>query len=59
MESVLLWLWVDSHKPYQKSIREHIQATKRDIKEEKTIQQIEWMKWEDQEPDLRLIKEAR
>jgi hypothetical protein len=59
MESVLVWLWVDSHSPYQKSLRERVKEAKHEIKEIKAIQRIEWMKWEAQKPDLALIREAR
>lgn len=59
MESVLVWLWVDSDKPYTKSVKERMRDAKRDIEEEKAIQRIEWMKWEARNPDLKLIQAAR
>jgi hypothetical protein len=59
MESVLVWLWVDSHKPHRKSIRERMGDAREAIQEEKSIQRIEWMKWESRKPDLKLIREAR
>jgi hypothetical protein len=59
METTLVWLWTSSHEPYQKSIRQRMQEAKREIKEEKAIQRIEWMKWEARKPDLSLIRKAR
>lgn len=59
METVLVWLWVDSNKPYQKTIRERMKDAKKEIQEEKSIQRIEWLRWEAKKPDLSLIKEAR
>ena len=59
MENTLVWLWTASHKPYQKSIRQRMKEAKREAKEEKVIQRIEWLKWEAKKPDLALIKKAR
>lgn len=59
METVLVWLWVDADKPHVVSIRDRMRAAKRDIEEEKACQRIEWMKFEAQKPDLKLIKAAR
>lgn len=59
MESCLVWLIVDSHKPYKKSIWRMKREAKRDIKEEKAIQWLEWRRWEAQKPDLSLIRAAR
>jgi hypothetical protein len=59
METTLVWLWTSSHEPYQKSIRQRMREAKREIKEEKIIQRIEWMKWEARKPDLSLIRKAR
>ena len=59
MESVLVWLWVDGHQPYHQSARGRMKEAKRAIREEKTIQLIEWMKYEAQKPDLKLIREVR
>lgn len=59
MENVLVWLWTASHEPHQKSPRELMREAKQEIKEEKIIQKIEWMKWEAKKPDLKLIKKAR
>jgi hypothetical protein len=59
MESVLVWLWVDGHQPYQQSARERIRHVKKVIQDEKIVQLIEWMKYEAQKPDLKLIRKAR
>lgn len=59
METVLVWLWVDSHKPHSETLRERLKKAKREIKEERIAQKIEWMKWESRKPDLGLIKKAR
>jgi hypothetical protein len=59
MESTLVWLWVDSHHPHKKRARELKKEAKREIKELKTIQAIQWMRAEAQKPDLALIKKAR
>jgi hypothetical protein len=59
MESVLVWLWTDSLKPHEKTIRDLKRETMKEIKEMKEIQRLEWLKWEASKPDLRLIKEAR
>ncbi|MBA4542715.1 MULTISPECIES: hypothetical protein [Thermoactinomyces] len=59
MESCLVWLIVDSHKPYKKSIWRMKYEAKRDIKEEKSIQWIEWQRSEARKPDLALIRAAR
>lgn len=59
MESVLVWLWVDSHKPHEKSLRELKREAKKKRKEIKLTQQIEWMHWEAKKPDLALIQAAR
>lgn len=59
MESTLVWLWVDSHNPHKKRARELKKEAKREIKEMKTIQAIQWMRAEAQKPDLALIKKAR
>lgn len=36
-----------------------MQEVKQEIKEEKAMQRIEWMKWEARKPDLKLIRKAR
>jgi hypothetical protein len=59
MESVLVWLWTDSLKPYKKSLRDLKRETMKEIKEAKEIQRLEWMKYEAKQPDLKLILEAR
>lgn len=59
MESVLVWLWVDSHKPHVKSVKDLMSEAKREIAEEKVIQRIAWMRSEARKPDLELIKDAR
>lgn len=59
MENILVWLATEADKPYQKTLRDRIRETKRMIKEEKECQRLEWMKWEAQKPDLKLIKAAR
>src|SRR5699024_7012638 len=59
MESTMVWLWVDSHKPHQKSVRELEREAKKEIKKIKLMQRIEWMRWEAQKPDLSLIRKAR
>lgn len=59
MENILVWLVTDADKPYQKTLRDRIRETKQMIKEEKACQRLEWMKWEAQKPDLKLIKAAR
>ncbi|MBA4544609.1 hypothetical protein H1164_17415, partial [Thermoactinomyces daqus] len=59
MESCLVWLIVDSHKPYKKSIARMKREAKREIKEEKAIQWLEWQREEARKPDLALIKAAR
>lgn len=59
MENTLVWLWTASHKPHQKSLRERKREAKWEVKEMKEIQTIEWLKWEAQKPDLKLIRKAR
>lgn len=66
MENILVWLVTDADKPYQKTwwdlIKERWrrrQQVKQMIKDEKECQRLEWMKWEAQKPDLKLIKAAR
>lgn len=59
MESTLVWLWTDSHKPHQKTAKELQREAKREIKKIKLMQRIEWMRWEAQKPDLPLIRKAR
>lgn len=59
METTLVWLWTESDKPHRKRPRELMREAKREIREEKIIQRIEWMKWEAKKPDLDLIREAR
>lgn len=59
MESVLVWLWVDSHKPHKKSMRERKREAEKEIKEKKLNQRIQWLYWEADKPDLDLIREAR
>ncbi|PTM52190.1 hypothetical protein [Desmospora activa] len=59
MESTLVWLWTDSHKPHQKNLRDLKREAKREIKRMKLIQKIEWMRSEAQKPNLDLIREAR
>lgn len=59
METVLVWLWVDADKPSVKSIRDQMREAKRAIQEEKARQRIEWMQFEAQKLDLKLIKDAR
>lgn len=59
MESTLVWLWTESDRPHRKTAREMMREAKREIKEEKAIQRIEWMKWEARKPDLSLIRKAR
>lgn len=59
MENVLVWLWVDADKPHVVTVKEQLEKVKRKIKEEKMLQQMEWMMHDAKKPDLRLIKEAR
>lgn len=59
MESTLVWLWTDSHRPHEKSLRELKREAKREIKQVRLKQQIEWLKYEAREPDLGLIRQAR
>ncbi len=59
MENTLVWLWTKSHEPYRKTVKQLMKDAKRDISEEQVIQQIEWMKWEARNPNLKLIKRAR
>lgn len=59
MESVLVWLWVDSHRPHQKKMKELKQEVRKEIEEIKLKQQLNWMLWEAQKPSLDLIKKAR
>ena len=59
MESTLVWLWTESHQPHQKTLRELKREAKREIKQVRLKQQIEWLKYEAREPDLGLIRQAR
>jgi len=59
MESTMVWLWVDSHKPHVKTVRELKREAKEENKKLKLIQQIEWMRYEASKPDLDLIRKAR
>lgn len=59
MENTLVWLWTDSHRPHEKSLRELKREAKREIKQVRLKQQIEWLKYEAREPDLGLIRQAR
>lgn len=59
MESTLVWLWTDSHRPHKKSAKELEREAKREIEEIKIMQKIAWMRWEAQKPSLDLIRKAR
>ena len=59
MESTLVWLWTDSHRPHKKSAKELEREAKREIEEMKIMQKIDWMKWNAEKPSLDLIKQAR
>lgn len=59
METTLVWLWTDSHRPHQKSLWEIKREADREAKEEKIIQEIEWKKHEAKLPSLSLIKKVR
>src|SRR5690606_572349 len=59
MESVLVWLWVDSHRPHKKKMKELKREVKKQIEEIKLRQQIDWMLWEAKKPDMALIEKAR
>jgi hypothetical protein len=59
MESTLVWLWIDSHKPHVRSVKDLMKEAQREIAEEKVIQRIGWMRSEARKPDLELIKDAR
>lgn len=59
MESVLVWLWVDSHKPHEKSLRELKKEAKARRRAAKLKQEIEWMDWLAQKPDMALVRRAR
>src|SRR5690606_29446873 len=59
MESVLVWLWVDSHRPHKKKMKELKREAKQQIEEIKLRQQIDWMLWEAKKPDMALIEKAR
>ncbi len=59
MENVLVWLWVDSHRPHRKRMKELKREAKQQIEEIKLKQQLEWMLWEAQKPSLDLIIKAR
>lgn len=59
MENTLVWFWTESHLPHKKTARELMKEAKKEIKEMKLLQKIQWMKWEAMKPDLDLIKEAR
>lgn len=59
MESVLVWLWIDSHRPHQKSLRELKKEAKARRKAARLSQEIEWMDWLAQKPDMALVRKAR
>ncbi len=59
METTLVWLWTDSHRPHQKSLRERKREARREIQEEKAIQWLAWERDEAKKPDLKLIQKAR
>jgi hypothetical protein len=59
MENLLVWFWTDSHKPHQETLREKKRRIKREIREEKEIQKLEYLKYEASLPDLKLVEIAR
>jgi hypothetical protein len=58
-ERLFVWKSTEADKPARKKPRDLLKEAKRDIKEEKIMQHIEWLKWEAKKPDLKLIKQAR
>lgn len=58
-EKLFVWKSTEANKPARKKPRELMREAKREIKEEKIMQRIEWLKWEAQKPDLKLIRMAR
>lgn len=59
MESTLVWLWTDSHRPHEKTVKELRKEVKKEIEKIKGLQWMEWEKSEAQNPDPALIKKAR
>lgn len=59
METTLVWFWTEKDRPHQKTPWEKMREAKKEIKEEKIIQMIEYMKNEAKKPSLALIKRAR
>lgn len=59
LESILVWLFTRSHEPYKKSLlRKKIEAFK-EAWEMKTIQEIEWIKYDARRPNTKLVKKIR
>lgn len=59
MENTLVWLWTDSHRPHEKSVREMKREVRKEIERARELQWIAWKRFELQKPDLALIKRAR
>lgn len=59
MENTLVWLWTDSHRPHEKSVREMQREVRKEIKRTRALQWIAWRRHEGKKPDLALVKKAR
>ena len=58
-EKLFVWKNTEANKPARKKPRDLMKEAKKDIQEERTLQKVEWLKWEAKKPDLKLIKQAR
>jgi hypothetical protein len=58
-EKLFVWKNTEANKPARKKPRDLMREAKKEIQEERTLQKIEWLKWEAQKPDLKLIRMAR
>jgi hypothetical protein len=58
-ESLFVAINTDLDQPRKKSAKQLRKEAEREIEEEKTIQEIQWMRWEAKHADPKLIKKAR
>jgi hypothetical protein len=59
LEELMIFMWTKGDQPARKSPGQMMREAKKEIKEERILQKIEWMKWEAKKPDLKLVEQAR
>lgn len=59
LEELMIFMWTKGDQPARKSPGQMMREAKKEIKEERILQKIEWMRSEAKKPDLKLVEQAR